>query len=181
MPIPRKRRPLPERFWASVLKTEHCWLWIGHIDHKGYGEFTLEVGRKSRAHRFAYELSFGLILPGLHCLHTCDVRHCVRPDHLFLGTQGDNMRDMVRKGRDYQHANPERILRGDKHPARLHPERLPRGEQHVSAKLKESQVREIRRLHTEEGWTYQRLASRFGVHKHMIYLIVTRKAWKHVP
>lgn len=87
-----------DRFWSKVSKGEGCWLWDGHLQPKGYGNFT--VGNKTwKAHRFAWVLTFGAIADGLFVLHRCDNPTCVRPDHLFLGTNDDNMRDMVNKGR----------------------------------------------------------------------------------
>lgn len=87
-----------ERFWARVSKTDTCWLWTGEIKNRGYGTVTV-AGRPKYAHRIAYELAYGPMLPGLQCLHRCDTPACVRPEHLFLGTQGDNIRDMVSKNR----------------------------------------------------------------------------------
>jgi hypothetical protein len=93
------RRPLAERFWSHVIKTATCWLWQSTLSSSGYGLFSLYDGKQALAHRFAYELTYGLILPGIHCLHHCDTPLCVRPDHLFLGSHSDNMRDAQRKGR----------------------------------------------------------------------------------
>ena len=78
-------------------KSDGCWLWVGSINHR-YGWLVVR-GRKVRAHRFSYELAYGLIPVGLLVLHRCDNPPCVRPDHLFVGTQTDNMQDMLRKGR----------------------------------------------------------------------------------
>jgi hypothetical protein len=73
-----------------------CWLWLGLVDEKGYGRF----GKGGRAaHRKAYELFIGEIPKGLCVLHTCDVRSCVNPKHLWLGLPADNTRDMLSKGR----------------------------------------------------------------------------------
>ena len=92
------RDTLGARFWSRVTKTTTCWLWTGDRKPAGYG--TLLVGRRhTYAHRLAYELTYGLILPGMECMHRCDNPPCVRPDHLFLGMHGDNVRDMVAKGR----------------------------------------------------------------------------------
>jgi hypothetical protein len=71
-----------------------CWYWIGSRDSGGYGI----IGPR-KAHRESYELFHGKIPIGMHVLHKCDIRSCINPDHLFLGTQLDNMRDCKRKGR----------------------------------------------------------------------------------
>lgn len=176
----RTGETIASRFWSSVLKTDTCWLWQGKITGRGYGRFALGDTGKFQAHRFAYELTYGPILPGLFCLHHCDVRTCVRPDHLFLGTQGDNMRDMVQKQRHGSVIHPERVPRGEMHPRRLHPEQFVRGEQSPHAKLTESQVREIRHLRATEQLSYVRLAARFGVSPTLIIHIVKGKIWRHI-
>ena len=73
---------------------DDCWLWEGCIDRRGYGR----IGRE-RAHRRMWQSCHGPIPAGMFVCHTCDNPPCVRPDHLFLGTHTDNMRDMVSKGR----------------------------------------------------------------------------------
>ncbi len=85
-----------ERFWSKVDKSGDCWLWRGSVNPQGYGTFSF--GGKSRgAHRVSYLLSKGEIGDGLCVCHTCDNPPCVNPDHLWLGTQADNMRDMGSK------------------------------------------------------------------------------------
>ncbi len=88
-----------DEFWANVRRGKACWEW-GGPPHRSdaYGVVAYQ-GEQWLAHRLAYVLTFGPILPSIFVLHKCDNPPCVRPDHLFLGTHGDNMRDMVRKGR----------------------------------------------------------------------------------
>ena len=86
------------RFWAKVRKSDGCWLWQASTS-VGYGQINIG-GRPQRAHRVAWELTFGGIPDGLWVLHRCDTRLCVRPGHLFLGTVTDNNRDMFAKGRN---------------------------------------------------------------------------------
>lgn len=82
-------------FWERVRKGDGCWEWTGFVRKDGYGQF----GRSKAAYRAAWELANGPIPPGAHVLHSCDNRLCVRPDHLRLGTHGDNMADMAARGR----------------------------------------------------------------------------------
>jgi hypothetical protein len=76
-----------------------CWIWIAVCSHFGHGEFILK--KKYAAHRFSWILHKGEIPKGLCVLHACDVPACVNPQHLFLGTRGDNNTDRAKKGRSY--------------------------------------------------------------------------------
>jgi hypothetical protein len=95
------------RFWKSVNKDGYCWLWTRKPDAYGYGVFSVN-GRHTRAHRFSWELHHGPVPDGLWVLHKCDTPACVRPDHLFIGTQMDNVTDMIAKGR-YRGIAPKNI------------------------------------------------------------------------
>jgi HNH endonuclease len=101
----RWKESLEERFWKYVDKTPghgpkgDCWIWTGKVFVKSYGIFTIK-GKRVRAHRLAHELQTGApIAEGLKVLHECDNPACVRGEHLFTGTQSDNIRMAVQRGR----------------------------------------------------------------------------------
>ncbi len=159
------RTPLPVafRFWRRVEITEGCWLWKGWCGGKsGHGTFIVDKARgiSTTAHRFAWTLLRGDVPEGIFVCHDCpggDVPRCVRPDHMFLGTQGDNLRDAGRKGR-MSHF----------------------GESNNKAKLTDEQVIEIRRLYAEGRSTQEALAARFGVCQGTIGKIVHGIHWPHL-
>jgi hypothetical protein len=95
-------RPVAERFWRYVEKTDGCWLWTGCLNRTGYGVITVRAGLHIEAHRLSWEIHRGPIPEGLEVCHHCpagDRPNCVNPDHLWLGTHEDNMRDRSTKGR----------------------------------------------------------------------------------
>jgi hypothetical protein len=96
------------RFWAKVDRSDPdgCWPWIGHRIRKGYG-IHWAFNRKTVAHRRAYELTYGSIPDGLFVCHHCDNPPCCNPDHLFVGTNSDNMQDCIRKGRFSKGSKPK--------------------------------------------------------------------------
>jgi hypothetical protein len=93
-------KTLHERFWAKVKRNapDACWPWVGVILGNGYGSLTA-FNKADTAHRVSWMLANGPIPTGLFVCHKCDVRSCVNPAHLFIGTAKDNTRDMIAKGR----------------------------------------------------------------------------------
>ena len=159
-----------------------CLLWTGALYTNGYG--AIRTGRTTRlTHRAAYELWVGEIPQGLCVLHKCDVRSCISPKHLFLGTNKDNMQDCLNKGRfatGDRHGfrlHPEKMnpARGNKHRSHTHPEKTPRGEQHWHAKLTTEKVLEIRSRTRESQIN---LAEEFGLARETVNRIINRKSWR---
>jgi hypothetical protein len=153
MPV-KDHRSIAERLWDWIEPEPNsgCWLWTGGQED-GYGR--LAIGsRPVRTHRLAWREWRGPIPKGAWVLHRCDVRACVNPDHLFLGTLKDNFADMRSKGR---HA---------------------RGERHMAAKLTESSVRAIRQL--AGSMSTSAIARQFGVSHDAASYIIRRKTWKSV-
>lgn len=94
-----KYMSLENRFLEKVNKTDSCWLWTGALNSRGYGAIGVN-GKSVSAHRFSYETYIGEIPPGMVVCHSCDVRNCVNPEHLWVGTSADNNRDMFEKDRN---------------------------------------------------------------------------------
>lgn len=188
-----------ERFWSKVDKdgptqphmTTPCWVWTaGKTD--GYGCFRVG-GNACKTHRVAWVMHHDQVphdgsAHGICVCHQCDVRNCVNPSHLFLGTNTDNMRDKEIKGRG-NHAkgdrhssrtHPERLLRGDKHYTRLHPEWVPRGEANGLSKLTADKVIKIRSTYGGGLVSCHQLGMQFGVTKSVISKVIRYKLWKHI-
>jgi hypothetical protein len=146
--------PTSFRDWDSKFIPEPmsgCWLWDGCVIAGGYGQVAFE-NKPQSAHRVFWKLYRGEIPPGACILHTCDVRCCVNPDHLFLGTNKDNSEDMVLKNRQNK------------------------GEARPQAKLSDGKVRFI--LMSTASISF--LAERFGVSWSTIVRVRQRTTWKHV-
>lgn len=177
---------LKARFWAKVAKVEsvtECWLWQGSRINSGYGV----IGRSGKraknvlAHRLSWELAFGEIPAGLFVCHHCDVKLCVRPAHLFLGTAADNAADMVAKGRQsdgqWMRLYPERVSRGPKHGAATPIEHRSRGESHGRHRLTEAMVQEIRRR-LASGEPSTLVAADYGISFGHALRIQRRQTWR---
>lgn len=162
------------RFWAKVEKSpepDGCWIWLGTKTVDGYGRFRLSYAPgNASAHRLSWEMHFGPIPEGMLVCHRCDVRACVQPSHLFLGTAGDNWRDCVSK---------DRHSVGERHSLRL-PEGHAQGIRNGRSVLTEDDVREIRRRFAA-GESKRRLALEKGVSRPVIKAIVEGRRWTHVP
>lgn len=148
-------RPLAERFWEKVERRgpDDCWIWNGATDWFGYGRINNSAGT-NRAHRVSWELHFGPIPEGLHCLHKCDNPSCCNPKHLELGDDKKNISDAAKRGR------------------------TSRGEHRPLSKLTAAQVREIRQRYASGGVTHQELADDYPVSRRTIGKIVNRKRWR---
>lgn len=130
-----------------------CWLWTHGAFNDGYGSVWIN-GRDLRTNRAMWKAVHGSIPKGMLVLHKCDTPMCCNPDHLFLGTQKDNIVDMYRKGRGVDN----------------------RGEKHGMSKLTNSDVVQIKSMITE-GRAHKEIAHHFGVTRSAIYLIATGQRW----
>lgn len=143
-----------QRFFSYAKKTSACWLWQRSTDTHGYGQFY--IGKKKHvAHRFSWTVMRGAIPSGLCVLHRCDNPPCVNPQHLFLGTQADNIHDMLAKGRMRSY--------------------FCAGEKNHSAKLTAAQVAEIRKRRGLQ--TQRETGAEFGVTRKTIGRIQRMEGW----
>lgn len=158
-----KKTTTEERFWRRVRKTSTCWLFEGKSDN-GHGYCHMSRGGRDEGmvyvHRFSYEIHHGPIPDGLEVMHSCDVRNCVNPAHLSVGTHRDNVVDMVGKKR---HSRVTGL----------------RGAAHLRARLTEDDVRSIRQRFVGGRRTNAKeLAAKYGVGATQIARIALRKGWR---
>jgi hypothetical protein len=159
----RKNYPsFEDKFWSKVDKgaENECWIWTGAKRWNGYGKF-IHNYKTILAHKASFEINRGTIGDGLVVCHSCDNRACCNPNHLWLGTQAENMQDMFKKGRNAKSK--------------------PKGscERHPRAKLKNSDIPEIKKLYSN-GESSRSIGKKYGVSKTMILFIVKDKNWKHL-
>lgn len=165
------------RFWMNVRSSKDgCWEWSGSLDNHGYGKIGI-AGRTPRVHRFSYELHYGKITGGLFVCHRCDNPKCVRPDHLFLGTNTDNMRDAFAKGRLRPPTPPPRVL-ADFTPIASSNLQW-RGDRNPNATLSERAAIEVLRR-VRAGESAMSLADEFGVSSSLISKIKRGRVWAHL-
>lgn len=157
--MPNRPTPLDVRFWRKVRQApgNACWLWTGALDHRGYGDYRKHTPER-KAHRLAWHVVNGPIPAGLFVLHTCDNPPCVRPDHLFLGTHVDNMRDSAAKGRNASQRYPG----------------LRAGARAGNAKLTQANVQEIR----SSTSSHTDLAHQFGICAEHVRRIRRGQRWR---
>lgn len=149
-----------DNFWQHVQKTDSCWIWIGTVTQSGHGVIvSRKLGKRTGAHRISWELHYGSIPEGIVVCHNCpggDNPSCVNPEHLFLGTQSDNMADAKNK------------------------KRAPRGSHHHASKFDESQIQLIYDL-SHAGKSHREIAKELGVTHMTIGRILRGQSWQHVP
>lgn len=153
----KTNKKINQRFWDKVKKTKKCWIWKAGKFNTGYGSFRIR-NHMLPAHRVSWLLVYGFIPKNQCVLHKCDVRECVNPNHLFLGTKVDNIRDMIHKGRDNKAI----------------------GEQNGFSKLNESQIKKIRKSYKNGNSSYAKLAKGFDISASTVGHIVNKQNWKHV-
>jgi hypothetical protein len=157
------------RLWDRIDMSagpDGCWPWRGRVGYRdGYGRF----GDWLVHRRVWFEVN-GPIPEGMLICHHCDNRPCCNPKHLFLGTQADNLADMVAKGRSAS---------GDRSGARRHPERLWRGSQIPQSKVTEADVPDIR-ARAAAGESQRSIGLSHGLTQGAVWSIVQRRTWRHV-
>ena len=147
-----------DRFYSKTILNEktRCLEWIGSKIPKGYGQFRFN-GKSRRAHRFIYEFHHGVIPDGMLVLHKCDNPSCCEISHLFLGTNDENMKDMVNKGRSWK----------------------PKGELSPFTKLTDAIVKEIKK-DIFAGMINKEIQEKYDVSQTVVSLIKNNKTWTHV-
>jgi hypothetical protein len=148
-----KKQPIQNRIEKNYMPVTECgcWIWTGGLDKDGYGKICID-GMNQRAHRVSFELHREKIPDGECALHTCDIRCCINPDHIFIGTRADNMTDKCAK------------------------DRQPNGERHYRSRLSEDDVILIR----SSSISNKEAAAAFGVTYKAIWRIRKREVWKHI-
>lgn len=160
-----------------------CVMWEGSKNRDGYGTRKFR-GITWLAHRVAWVEARGEIPRGLNVCHSCDRPACVNVDHLFLGTQKDNMVDCAKKRRTSRGRKHSIICKNrPNYSRRNHSEAMKkcaaRGESSGRAKLTEDKVRSLRREHAT-GATPTELSFRYGINVGTVWKVVARRLWAHV-
>lgn len=151
----RTRASVNDRFFSKVEKSDGCWIWKGCVNKDGYGKMGDGAGSSVGAHIVSWTLANGPVPAGMNVCHECDNPPCVKPDHLFLGTQLDNIQDRVKKNRcasgvrSYRHTlDPEKVL-------------------------------SMRRMR-ESGISYREIGEAFGVNDSAAWKAINGSTWRRV-
>ena len=152
------KRGLQDRLLSKVIidTSTGCWVWLGCKRKEGYGRISVK-GRSEATHRMSYTLFNGTIPKGLLVCHKCDNPSCINPEHLFVGTDLDNSKDKIKKGRQF-------VLKG---------------ENVSNSILTNTKVMQIRSL-CKDGLTLKEISEMFGVSITTIHRVKIRKTWKHI-
>lgn len=150
-----------DSFWSKVRRFKRpgsCWVWTGGMDSDGYGSFHIPDGGTIGAHKYSYMLAHPgeVIKEGICILHSCDNRPCVNPEHMFLGTNLDNIKDKVFKGRG---------IGGG-------------GTCHGNAKITWAKVNNIRATYSGKYGEFKSLCKRYNIKKSHLRSILSFRTWK---
>lgn len=169
------------KFFEMVEKTQSCWIWKGSKNTNGYGKLSSRY-----AHRLSFEIHTGKEIPdGMNVCHHCDNPECVNPLHLFVGTQKENMQDMINKGRQVKKDNTgyRNPMYGKKHSESALEKMASAkrgkyvGSLHPRASISEETVEEIRKLR-RDGLTAKQISELTGASFHVVRNIIYGKSWK---
>lgn len=147
-----------EKFWFQVNKTESCWNWKASKDGGGYGICVTHKYGRDKAHRISYKEFYGRIPEGMFVCHTCDNPACVNPQHLFLGTNQDNINDKVIKNRQ----------------SRLY------GKANGRATMSKESVIALRDDYSSGKYSYRDLVIKYGIKQTQVARIIKRESWSWV-
>lgn len=144
------------KIFTKIQKTTSCWLWTGACDINGYGIFNM-YNKCWRVHRLSYIIHYGNFNQKMCILHKCDIRNCVNPNHLFIGTRQDNHRDMHNKNR------------------------YPCGEDHGNSTISEVEVRQLLiEIYNYKFNSIQEVCEVYKIGKEVVHSILNGKTWKHI-
>ncbi len=151
------KKTIYDRFLEKLsFGSSDCWYFSGYIDQLGYGRLT--VLSENKAHRVSWKLFYGDIPKGKKVLHKCDIRNCVNPEHLFLGTQSDNVNDMVSKKRNKSPGLSK--------------------EKNRMSKLTMEKVLEMRSLYEKGNLSYSKIGKLFSISQMTAYRAINLQSWK---